>query len=1344
MMSKRKSRIKPVEDATSYILSSRDKPWFAERFINNIKGRGVFATEPIEQGSFVLEYRGEFISVEECRSRHYSETQSTFLYEFHWQKRQWCIDASKEDGSLGRLVNDNHKSPNCIMKKVIVNNKPHLCLFAVKNIEIGSELDYNYGDSKWPWRKKVTYKQAPAAEEEEMAVLPVNLSFRGDGDDASPKEFTVRGSSLVDYSDSDESNENCLNDQPLGPHCDEVVPKLRRTKSILMKTVPDFSDDLYDSSDDGTEGPSTQSKSEMASQRMETLQDFCQPLCDSNESIVEETDDADSIKDHSDVQSDIEVVPKLRRTKSIQMKKVPDFSDALYDSSDDSTEGPSTQSKSEMASQRPRRGCYRPIQKILVGSDASSVDSGEEYVPGRMEESTDSDCSLEIPMENKNMNKVSTSPKRCKPSSKDRFKSSSQSTFKSSSQKNFESSSQSQFESSSRSQFESSSRSQFESSSRSQVESSSQNQFESSSRSQVESSSQNQFESSSQNQFESSSQNQFESSSRSQFESSSLSQFESSSQSNFISSQSSSFETSNGPAESNCMNEEKVGQTCTDEDALENHENNSSVYVNPVLKKEDGSRLYNKKHHCFYCKKVVQKMSRHLLRMHNDKIEVAKAFSLPKNSKERRLHLDFIRNKGNFEHNTEVLESQKGKLIPFKQPKKKTEGQEFLHCVYCYGLFTKRVMWRHFQVCKFKPQDKTSKAGKTRVQALCAFAEPVPPGFSDAYWKFLNDMNQDKIAIAVKQDSCILEYGYRLFKKNERVISQHQYIRQKLRELGRLLLAAKKVAPVKTVKELIKPEKYAHVVTAARHLAGFSDETGKYKCPSLARKVGHSMHALAMFMKSEGLKARDKETVQDAEEFAQLYQESWKFDIASQALIQLDQSKWNSPQLLPFTQDVQSLHVQLSEKQQQHLDALKEEASPSNWKDLAKVTLAQVILFNRRREGEVSKMPLSVYLLRDQSETHDDVNLALTELEQKLCKHFVRITIVGKRGRKVPVLLTPLMRESLDILVLKREECGVLTENSFLFALPHSVHHLRGSDCIRQLVHECSDIKNPTALTSTKLRKHIATLSTVLNLKNTELDQLADFLGHNIDVHRKHYRLPEGTLQLAKISKVLLALEQGRLGKYKGKSLDEIHIDPNETVEIEACSQEDMEDASMAEAQGSENETSTTSLQESTFAPNQRRKFAKKRVASITEAQESEDEDSMMSLPASTSAASAQNQRSSAKTREARMAEAQESEDEASTASLQKSIPTASAQNHRRKFAKKRSKQTAVKRNWTPEECAAVRRHLKKFIVMAQVPGKEDCQRCITAEPQALKSRDWRAVKYFIKNRISSLRRKIE
>lgn len=82
-------------------------------------------------------------------------------------------------------------------------------------------------------------------------------------------------------------------------------------------------------------------------------------------------------------------------------------------------------------------------------------------------------------------------------------------------------------------------------------------------------------------------------------------------------------------------------------------------------------------------------------------------------------------------------------------------------------------------------------------------------------------------------------------------------------------------------------------------------------------------------------------------------------------------------------------------------------------------------------------------------------------------------------------------------------------------------------------------------MTSTRLRKHAATLSTVLNMTDTQMDQLANFLGHDIRIHRQFYRLPEKTLQLAKISKVLMALEKGKLAEFHSKNLDEIDIDPD-------------------------------------------------------------------------------------------------------------------------------------------------------------------------------------------------------
>lgn len=61
------------------------------------------------------------------------------------------IDASREDGTLGRLMNDAEK-PNAKMKKIEVDGVPSLCLFAIIDIEEGQEITYDYGGENLPWR----------------------------------------------------------------------------------------------------------------------------------------------------------------------------------------------------------------------------------------------------------------------------------------------------------------------------------------------------------------------------------------------------------------------------------------------------------------------------------------------------------------------------------------------------------------------------------------------------------------------------------------------------------------------------------------------------------------------------------------------------------------------------------------------------------------------------------------------------------------------------------------------------------------------------------------------------------------------------------------------------------------------------------------------------------------------------------------------------------------------------------------------------------------------------------------------------------------------------------------
>jgi len=54
---------------------------------------------------------------------------------------------------------------------------------------------------------------------------------------------------------------------------------------------------------------------------------------------------------------------------------------------------------------------------------------------------------------------------------------------------------------------------------------------------------------------------------------------------------------------------------------------------------------------------------------------------------------------------------------------------------------------------------------------------------------------------------------------------------------------------------------------------------------------------------------------------------------------------------------------------------------------------------------------------------------------------------------------------------------------------------------------------------------------------------LSSFMGHDLLVHHNYYGLPQDSLEMATVSKRLLAIKVGKVEEYKGKSLDEINLD---------------------------------------------------------------------------------------------------------------------------------------------------------------------------------------------------------
>lgn len=101
---------------------------------SRIHGSGAYAKADIAAGTYILEYVGEKITKEESNRR--CQADNRFIF---------CLDAEHDlDGSVAwnpaRFFNHSC-APNC----ETIDDDGHIWVVAIRDIEAGEELTYNYG-----------------------------------------------------------------------------------------------------------------------------------------------------------------------------------------------------------------------------------------------------------------------------------------------------------------------------------------------------------------------------------------------------------------------------------------------------------------------------------------------------------------------------------------------------------------------------------------------------------------------------------------------------------------------------------------------------------------------------------------------------------------------------------------------------------------------------------------------------------------------------------------------------------------------------------------------------------------------------------------------------------------------------------------------------------------------------------------------------------------------------------------------------------------------------------------------------------------------------------------------
>ncbi|KAJ8975160.1 hypothetical protein NQ317_011989 [Molorchus minor] len=361
-------------------------------------------------------------------------------------------------------------------------------------------------------------------------------------------------------------------------------------------------------------------------------------------------------------------------------------------------------------------------------------------------------------------------------------------------------------------------------------------------------------------------------------------------------------------------------------------------------------------------------------------------------------------------------------------------------------------------------------------------------------------MRPDEISAVAKNDILICLYGETHLKKHKRA-QIATVISNKMRELSRLLIALRKITPVKNLFDAMKPEYFDDILAATKVISGFNVADKTFKASSLALHMGTSLKLLCDIVDRHILKKSPLFSIQNAEQerrsiksLRKLIETSWASEIASLALKRYNRKTLGETSNNSNYHEVEQAAVGLANMIREGKEDDTKELILL-YKKLAKGIMALVLVLNRKRID---------------TNNQEEILKSLSTSERVVCKNFKRVVSGGKGSKPVPILFSPYIQQKINFMLDIRKKINEIPKsNDYIFANPHSSKGwFHGTSVIRSFAVSCK-ASSPSSLTSTKFRKQTATILQVMNLSENDMEQLALFMGHTKKTHEEWYRVWE-------------------------------------------------------------------------------------------------------------------------------------------------------------------------------------------------------------------------------------------
>lgn len=540
---------------------------------------------------------------------------------------------------------------------------------------------------------------------------------------------------------------------------------------------------------------------------------------------------------------------------------------------------------------------------------------------------------------------------------------------------------------------------------------------------------------------------------------------------------------------------------------------------------------WDRKNCCPYCDPVqlVTNFTRHLKRKHSTETRVIDYLSTPSGPERLRI-AEEIRNRGNFIYNSKRCENFLTDFIPKRRPTKKNKNDmsalTYAVCKYCLATMKKTSLWRHINKNKC-PAYKVSKENSTdgsRNRVLKSSSILLIPScgednaaFKEAIFPVFRD---DNISLVAKTDKLIISFGARFY-KSHRAVHKKTVVTKKMRDLAKVVLKAReKDASISNLTECLHPHNFSTLIWAIQNLMKFNETTGEVGVISVSGRLQTSLRTCLDIIYGNALMDSSVTETQlvrietYTKRTEQLLKSNWAHEISSNAEASRKTKSMLKPTIMPCDDDIYKVTKFIQEEEKRLLTKLSKDVSMQNYLDLCEICIAHIIIFNKRRQGEVCRAELEYYLKRDNQEVGLDVQNFLSEKQQQAMESLTLFQVPGKLVRMVPILLTSLMKECVDLIVSCRNTLNLTCaeNNKLLFPRPNTLNAFDGCKILRDLREKCR-VKNYRSFTSTGMRHRVATKAQIVQNNDMYKKNLPTYMGHTEGVHNSNYRLPLAAIQ---------------------------------------------------------------------------------------------------------------------------------------------------------------------------------------------------------------------------------------